>query len=135
MNKRGLIVLFLALIGVAVFFKPANADQIRKQFFADSKKAVLFSKPGSTVNCCGVGDAVKVRIVGSSKNGLQAAMITDTMRHAFAGTGKIKVGTILTIRPTKIAKWPRVPVLFKSHIVFISGGGLIYCFMQKQAGG
>lgn len=111
-------------------------DNARKQFFADSKRAVLYSNPQAIRNCCGVGDAVKIKVIGGSKEkGLIAAMITDTMRHANAGKGKIKVGQVIAVPYDKVAKWPRVPALFKSHILFINNNGEPLCFMQRQQGG
>lgn len=132
----GLLFLATAILIWGVATALADEKTIRKNFFRESKFAILFSRnPKDTVNCCGEADAVKVKVIGQSKErGLMAVMITDTMRHAFRGS-KIKVGQVLTVPPTKIAKWPRVPELFKSHIVFVDSRGKVICFMQKDAGG
>jgi len=111
-------------------FSPVIADE-RKQFFEDVKQAEFFD--GTTYNCCGEGDAVKARVIASSKDAV-AVEITDPMKHPTA-----KRGEIVSVPIKKIVKWPLAPQKMGT-ILFLSVSKQIelrrtYCLVQQQAGG
>ncbi len=95
---------------------------LRQQFFKDSKSARLID--GSQQDCCGVGDAVRVKILAQSGSVI-AAEIIDTMRHPAA-----KVGQLINVPVNKLARWPLAPSQMGT-ILFINYGLHPYCLMQR----
>lgn len=126
---------FLGMALVAIIILAGStllgrADE-RREFFDASRNADL--RDGRKgYNCCGPGDAVRVRIIGGSP-GVLAAEIIDPMRHAYA-----KVGEVVTVPVGVIAKRPHAPqslgnVLFLS-LNPIKEGRRVYCLMPQSGG-
>jgi len=110
-----LVVMCACLIWAARAAEPSPED--RAKFFQDVKAAVLVD--GRTINCCGEGDGVKVKLTGFA-GGIITAVITDTMRSQNG-----KVGDILKI-PTSL-NTVNIFNPFAEPIAFINGLNMPYC--------
>lgn len=106
------ILVLLVLLGWAVHARAETQQQCwarigagpgHRTFFDASKSADLVD---GTIgkNCCGEGDAVRVRIVGSAPGGQLAAEVIDPMCHPTA-----KAGEIATVPAGRIARQPHAP--------------------------
>ena len=122
-----------ALLCVAVLLsmgvRQARADELpglKAEYFEKAKRALIVD--GRTVNCCGEGDAVKVRLLGQDDaRGLIVAEIIDVMRSANG-----KLGDILTIPKGKITVGLYSP--FAEPIAFIAGDLTPYCLSGPSGG-
>ena len=119
-----------SLIALLLVCSPVIADE-RKQFFEDVKRAEFFD--GQIYNCCGEGDAVKARVIASSKDAV-AVEIIDPMKHPTAQRGEI-----VSVPIKKIVKWPLAPEKMGT-ILFLSVSKQPelrrpYCLVQQRAGG
>lgn len=103
MRRLLAFVLALAVLTIVAFFSYAKADEraLRAKFFKDAKSAQLVN--GTTQDCCGVGDAMRVKVLGRAGNGY-AVEVVDPMRHPTA-----KKGAYIIVPAGKVAKWPVVP--------------------------
>lgn len=125
------IVIALFLIGAIVAH--AQSPMERKQFFHDVKQARFFN--GKTYNCCGEGDATRVKVLPiDGKGQVVAVEILDPMKHPTA-----KKGEIVSVPVSKLVKWPQSPEGMGT-ILFLSIAGkpsqrIPYCLVQKRAGG
>lgn len=118
----------LACLGVLLAMGYARADEadLRAEFFQKAKSALLVN--GTTVNCCGEGDAVRVRLIGHDHaRELIIAEIIDVMRSLNG-----KVGDILTIPAGKVTVGLYSP--FDEPIAFISGNNTPYCLSGPSGG-
>lgn len=119
--------LFLALCATA------QADDmdalLRKHYFDAAKRAMTReSAPvDQVINCCGEGDAVKVKIMGQGPNGLIFAQITDVMKSANG-----RVGDVIQVPPGKVTVKLYSP--FAEPVAFINGANQPYC-LSFPAGG
>ncbi len=107
---------------------PAYADDIeaaaKHRFFEAVKSARIAA--GTKINCCGKGDAVKVRMMGNTHNGFLAEVI-DTM-HSVNG----KVGDVLTVGRDTITAEIASP--FPEPVVFINSQNRAYCISFGSGG-
>jgi hypothetical protein len=101
-------------------------EDLRAKFFQDVTHAKLLN--GSVVNCCGQGDAVKVRFIDSDRTRhLIYAEIIDTMRSVYGRRGDIVV--IETGVTTVDIFTP-----FDDPIVFISASNKVLCLSAPERG-
>ena len=108
---------------------PANAQDadLRAQYFRDAKRATL-ADGRQGVNCCGEGDAVKVRFIASDReNGVIFAEIIDTMKSVNG-----KAGDILRIPVGTVTVGLYSP--FDEPIAFINGVNEPYCLSGPEGG-
>lgn len=115
-------------IGVLLQMGRAKADEadLRAEFFQKAKQATLVN--GTVVNCCGEGDAVRVRLIGHDHaRGLIIAEIIDTMRSVNG-----RVGDILTIPTGKVTVGLYSP--FDEPIAFINSENAPYCLSGPSGG-
>ncbi len=112
----------VAVTGLASFAR-SEPLTLRQQFFKDSKSARLID--GSQQDCCGVGDAVRVKILAQS-GGMIAAKVIATMRHPTA-----KVGELVNVPVIKLARFPTAPSELGT-ILFMSYSKYPYCLMQQD---
>ena len=121
--------LFCAAVLLGLAINKARADEVpglKAEFFERAKRATIAD--GRTVNCCGEGDAVRVRLLGQDEaRGLIIAEITDTMRSVNG-----RVGDVLTIPKGKITIGLYSP--FADPIAFISGDLTPYCLSGPARG-
>lgn len=120
------------IIGLCLIWA-ARADDmdamLRKHYFEQAKKATTRESVNDlrTVNCCGEGDAVKVKIIGQGPNGLIIAQVTDTMRSANG-----KVGDVIQVPPGKITV--RLYSPFAEPIAFIASDLGVWCLSFPSGG-
>ena len=115
------IILFLFIsVGVHAADGPMT---LRQQFFADSKKAKLIDGAGQ--DCCGVADAVRVKL-WEQKGSHVPAEVIDPMRHPTA-----KRGDIIVVPVKRLARWPLAPSEL-GNILFINKYKQPYCLMRQE---
>ena len=123
----GAIFCAAVLLGLAI--SKARADEVpslKAEFFERAKRAKLAD--GRTVNCCGEGDAVRVRLLGQDEaRGLIIAEITDVMRSVNG-----RVGDVLTIPKGKVTIGLYSP--FDDPIAFIASNLTPYCLSGPSGG-
>ena len=121
--------LFCAAVLLGLAISKARADEVpglKAEFFERAKRATIAE--GRTINCCGEGDAVRVRLLGQDEaRGLIIAEIIDVMRSANG-----KVGDVLTIPKGKVTIGLYSP--FEEPIAFIAGDLTPYCLSGPSGG-
>jgi|GEM_PF-6662217 len=107
---------------------PARGDDLaaaeRRRFFEAVTSAKLAN--GDKVNCCGWGDAVKVRMIGNAPGGF-IVQIIHTMRSSNG-----KVGDVIIVPRGKITIEIASP--FPEPVLFINSENAPYCISFGSGG-
>ena len=132
-----IVVVFRAAIALcaicACLIWAARADDmdalLRKHYFDAAKRATTRETVNDDriVNCCGEGDAVKVKIIGQGPGGLIIAQIIDIMKSENG-----KVGDVIPVPPGKVTVKLYSP--FAEPILFINGANMPYCLSFSSGG-
>ena len=130
MIYRLFILPVIILFVIAWVAKADDMDaMLRKHYFDAAKRATTRETVNDDriVNCCGEGDAVKVKIIGQGPGGLIIAQIIDIMKSANG-----KVGDVIPVPPGKVTVKLYSP--FAEPILFINGANMPYCLSFSSGG-